>query len=138
MNLAAKPPKLYFRIREPGAAVFRVQAETPGRRLELDQIAIASVRTAEIKPHGDGPTKEERQEIERWIEQRRKAQKERDNFDMQLAIEQLNSTAQWLQSRAGRVAITQHAEDLLFALHDVRNVLVRRMADIKEKREADE
>jgi len=37
-------PEYYFRTRENGAAVFRVDTENRQRRIEMDQIAIVNVR----------------------------------------------------------------------------------------------
>lgn len=45
-------PEYYFRIRENGAMVFRVETKNRMRRIEMDQIAVASVKNGEVKPHG--------------------------------------------------------------------------------------
>ncbi len=138
MSRGKEPPRLYFRIREPGASVFRVATESPQRRLELDLIAIANLRTGEIKSQGEGPTSEERAEISDWIAARRKSRPSRDLFEMQALVEKLNQSAQWLQTRAAKKAVLDNAEALLFALHDLRSVVVRRMAETDEKMESEE
>ena len=46
-------PDYYFRIRENGAIVFRLDTENRNRRIEMDQIAVVNLRKGEIKPHGD-------------------------------------------------------------------------------------
>jgi hypothetical protein len=51
--MGADLPDYYFRIRENGAAVFRVDTENRQRRIEMDQIAVINVRNGEIKPQGD-------------------------------------------------------------------------------------
>ncbi len=51
--MAGELPNYYFRVRENGAAVFRVDTENRQRRIEMDQIAIINMRNGEIKPHGE-------------------------------------------------------------------------------------
>ena len=51
--MAGELPDYYFRVRENGAAVFRVDTENRQRRIEMDQIAIINMRNGEIKPHGE-------------------------------------------------------------------------------------
>ena len=46
-------PDYYFRVRENGAAVFRLNPETRLRRLDLEQIAVANLRNGEIRAQGD-------------------------------------------------------------------------------------
>ena len=46
-------PDYYFRIRENGAAVFRVDTENRQRRIEFEEIAAVNVKNGNIKPHGD-------------------------------------------------------------------------------------
>ena len=56
---------LFFRVRENGAAVFRIDTENRQRRLELQQIAVANIRNGKVKPQGDKfPTAAERNEID--------------------------------------------------------------------------
>ena len=40
--MGAELPDYYFRIRENGAAVFRVDTENRQRRIEMDQIALVT------------------------------------------------------------------------------------------------
>src|SRR5690606_19902989 len=56
--LMAELPDYYFRVRENGAFVFRVDTENRMRRIEMDQIAAVNIRNGEIKPHGDRPLSE--------------------------------------------------------------------------------
>ena len=51
--MAGELPEHYFRIRDNGATVFRVDTENRQRRIEMDQIATVNVRNGEIKAHGD-------------------------------------------------------------------------------------
>ena len=51
--MAGDLPEYYFRVRENGAFVFRVDTENRQRRIDMDQIAVVNIRKGEIKPHGD-------------------------------------------------------------------------------------
>ncbi len=46
-------PEYYFRVRENGAFVFRVDTENRQRRIEMDQIAVVNIKSGVVKPHGD-------------------------------------------------------------------------------------
>lgn len=50
--MVAELPPYYFRVRDNGAFVFRVDTENRQRRIEMDQIAVVNIRNGEIKPHG--------------------------------------------------------------------------------------
>lgn len=41
---------LFFRVRENGAAVYRVDAENRQRRLDMQQIAVVNIRNGDVKP----------------------------------------------------------------------------------------
>lgn len=127
--------KLFFRVRENGAAVFRIDTENRQRRLELQQIAIANIRNGSVKPQGDRmPTAAERNEIDAWITARRKLLAVRKVDDIKRAIDHLNETAQWVQSDATDDQIDQFSDDLLMAMHDLRTVLVRKKSNILLKK----
>ena len=51
--MAGDLPDYYFRVRENGAFVFRVDTENRQRRIEMDQIASVNIRNGEIKPQGE-------------------------------------------------------------------------------------
>jgi hypothetical protein len=128
--MAGDLPDYYFRIRENGATVFRVHAENRQRRLELDQIASVNVRNGEVKAHGDralGPA--DRAAIRDWIAERRAVLARRDSDDIHRAIDHLNLTAAWAQSKASDADLDAVTDPLLLAMHDLRAVLVRRKAD---------
>ncbi len=137
MNPLSKARQLYFRIREPGATIFRVATETQQKRLEMESVAVANLRTGEIKVHGEGPNVDERAQIEAWISDRRKSGPQRDQLELTALIESLNRAAHWLHSRADKKAVMAQAEDLLFALHDLRSVVVRRMIDGEDTLESE-
>ena len=130
-------PELYFRVRENGAAVFRLQTNGRDRRLELVQIAVANIRNDQIRPHGDRPpTTEEEAAIRAWMAARKATLAARELDDIRRAIDHLNHVAHWAQSRASDAEIASLADPLLLAMHDLRTVLVRRKAEALARRDA--
>lgn len=126
----AELPQFHFRVRENGAAVFRVDAENRQRRLELDQIAVVNVRNGQIKPQGDRAlSAEETAAIEAWLTARRETLAQRERDDIGRAIDQLNHLAHWAQARASDDDLDAVTDTLLLAMHDLRGVLVRRKAE---------
>lgn len=128
--MAGDLPKYYFRVRENGALVFRVDTENRQRRIEMDQIAVINIRNAEIKPHGDRTLSDADIEvIRRWMAERQTVLAERDVDDILRAVDHLNLTTQWAQTRATDDQLDLVTDSLLLAMHDLRGVLVRRKAD---------
>ncbi len=126
---------LFFRVRENGAAVYRVETENRQRRLDMQQIAVIKIRNGEVKPQGDQvPTAAERNQIDAWIVERRKVIEERRIDDLKRTTDHLNLTAQWVQTRATDEQIDEFADELLLAMHDLRGVIVRRKADSAVKK----
>ena len=125
-----RPDSLYFRVRENGAVVFRVDTENRQRRIEMDQIAVINVNNGQIKEQGDPPpTSEEMARIEAWLAERKAVLETRTVDDIFRAIDHLNLTAQWAQSKADDAQLEQFTDQLLMAMHDLRMVLVRKKAD---------
>lgn len=123
-------PEFYFRVRENGAAVFRVDSENRHRRIELQEIAVVNIRNGQIKRHGERELSEaEMQAIQDWIKARRERLAAREVDDLHRTIEQLNLTAQWVQARAEDADLEEITDALLMAMHDLRAVLVKRRAD---------
>ncbi len=123
-------PEFYFRIRENGAVMFRVDTENRQRRIDMSEIAVINVRNGNIRPHGDHVlTEDEREVIAEWMEERRAILAERDLDDIHRAIDHLNLTTQWVQSRASEEELDSITDRLLLAMHDLRSVLVRKKAD---------
>ena len=128
--MAGDLPEFYFRIRENGAAVFRVDAENRQRRLELDQIALANIRNGEIRPHGGHVlTDAETAAITDWMAARRRLLAARDIDDIHRAVDYLNLTTQWVQSKATDEQLEDVTDALLLAMHDLRSLLVRKKSD---------
>lgn len=128
--MAGDLPDYYFRIRENGAAVFRVDTENRQRRIEMDQIALVNVRNHEIKPHGDHAlTEADLAEIRSWMARRLAVLAARDIDDIHRAVDYMNLTTQWVQSKATDTQLAEVTDALLLAMHDLRTVLVRKKAE---------
>lgn len=123
-------PEYYFRVRENGAFVFRVDTENRMRRIEMDQIAVVNVRNGDIKPHGDRALSEvDLKVIRDWIAERNEVLARRDIDDIHRAVDYLNLTAHWVNAKATDTQLDEVTDPLLLAMHDLRSVLVRRRAD---------
>ncbi|TNE65463.1 hypothetical protein [Celeribacter ethanolicus] len=123
-------PEYYFRVRDNGAFVFRVDTENRQRRIEMEQIAAVNVKNGEIKPHGGRElTPEDLRVIEEWMAERVALLAQRDIDDIHRAIDYLNLTAHWVQTRATDEQLENVTDALLLAMHDLRTVLVRKKAD---------
>lgn len=138
--MSGELPEFYFRIKENGAAVFRVETETRNRRIELDQIATVNVNSGAVRPQGDRDlSPEETGAIAVWLDTRRTLLARRALDDIHRAIDHLNLTSQWAQSKASDAELDEVTDSLLLAMHDLRTVLVRRKADrvSREQKAAD-
>lgn len=123
-------PEIYFRIRENGAAVFRVDTENRQRRIEMDQIAVVNIRNGEIKPQGGRSlTEAELAAIRDWMASRQAVLAAREIDDIHRAVDHLNLTTQWAQSKASDAQLEALTDMLLLAMHDLRGVLVRKKAE---------
>ncbi|WP_272006693.1 hypothetical protein [Roseovarius sp. ZX-A-9] len=136
--MAGELPEYYFRVRENGAFVFRVDTENRQRRIDMDQIAVVNIRNGQIKPHGDRELSERDTEvIQEWMAERRELQEYRDIDDIHRAVDYLNTTTHWAQSRATDEQLEAVTDALLLAMHDLRTVLVRKKADMLLKGDDD-
>ncbi|WP_339763652.1 hypothetical protein [uncultured Sulfitobacter sp.] len=120
-------PEYYFRVRDNGAAVFRIDTANRQRRIEMDQIAVANIRNGEIKPQGDRELSDtDIAHIRAWMEERAALVAQRDMDDIHRAIDYLNLTTQWVQSKASDDQLEEVTDALLLAMHDLRSTLVRK------------
>ena len=123
-------PDYFFRIRENGAAVYRLRLDPRDQRIEMDQIAVVNTRNGEVKPHGPRElTDTDRTAIADWLDQRRATLARREADDIARTVEVLNLAAHWAQSRATEEELETVTGPLLLAMHDLRTVLVRKKAD---------
>ncbi|WP_072780095.1 hypothetical protein [Marivita hallyeonensis] len=128
--MGADLPDYYFRVRENGALVFRVDTENRQRRIEMDQIAVVNIRNGEVKPHGGRDLSDADIAVIRdWMAERQAILADRDVDDILRAVDHLNLTTQWAQSKATDEQLDAVTDALLLAMHDLRGVLVRRKAD---------
>ncbi|WP_282094755.1 hypothetical protein [Epibacterium ulvae] len=128
--MAVDQSEYFFRTRENGAFVFRIDAANRHRRIEMDQIAVINIRNGDIKPHGDRDlTPADLQAINTWMEERNTLLQKRDVDDVYRTIEQLNLAAHWAQSRASDAQLEALTDDLLMAMHDLRTVLIRKKSE---------
>ncbi len=128
--MSAELPDYYFRVRDNGAFVFRVDTENRQRRIEMDQIAVINIRNGEIRPHGDRTlSDDDLARIKAWMETRTELLAARDMDDIHRAVDYLNTTTHWAQSKASGQQLDDVTDALLLAMHDLRSVLVRKKAD---------
>lgn len=127
---------LYFRIKDNGATVFRINDDARQRRLDLQPVAEANVRNGDIKLRKDVELSDaERAEITAWLDARRSALQARDIEQARLTIEHLNAAANWISGKPDEAAANEMSEDLLMAMHDLRAAIVRfksKMLDQKD------
>lgn len=128
--MAGDLPDYYFRVRDNGAFVFRVDTENRQRRIDMDQIAVVNIRNGQIKPHGDRDlSDDDLAAIKDWMSERIELLAARDIDDIHRAIDYLNTTTHWAQSKATDAQLEAVTDALLLAMHDLRTVLVRKKAD---------
>lgn len=128
--MAGDLPEYYFRIRENGATVFRVDTENRQRRMELEEIAVVNLKNGTVKPHGEVTlSPADMTAIDTWRSARTAQLAARELDDIFRAVDHLNLTTQWAQSRASDVELEAVTDGLLLAMHDLRGVLVRKKAD---------
>ena len=123
-------PHHYFRIRDNGAVVFRVDTENRMKRMDLVELATVNIRNGNIKPHGDTSlTAEDLAAIQHWMADRTALLAARDLDDILRAVDHMNLTTQWAQTKATDDQLDRVSDALLLAMHDLRQALVRRKAD---------
>lgn len=123
-------PPYYFRVKDNGAIVFRVDAENRQRRLEFDQIATVNINNGQVKTQGDTVlTPKDEAAIAEWKAAREAELAARDIDDILRTVDHLNLTAHWAQAKATDEQLDQVTDKLLMAMHDLRSVLVKKRAD---------
>ena len=123
--------KLYYRHRENGVTVFRMEVANRQRRIELNQIA-SIIGKGEIVPHKRRePTEAELAEIKTWWDTWR--ERPEDSLDeTEQFIRQLNLYTDWVARRAPAEQVDRQSDELLTALLDLRQVVVRRLSEEPE------
>lgn len=96
----------------------------------MDQIAVINIKNGEVNPHGDRTLSDEDiARIETWMAERTALLAQRDIDDIHRAVDYLNITTQWVQSKAKDDQLEDITDDVLLAMHDLRSILVRKKAD---------
>ncbi|MBY8975635.1 hypothetical protein KHP62_07455 [Rhodobacteraceae bacterium NNCM2] len=127
--------KLYFRRRKQGAFAFRLDVENRQRRLEMIHIATVNGK-GEIRPQKKNPpSPAEIEQIEAWIAAEADAPPE---TEPQKAIREINLIAQWVAKEAGDEDILANSDPMLLAMHDLRQVIVRRLSQVGESKSDDD
>ena len=104
--MSADLPDYYFRVRDNGAVVFRIDTENRQRRIDMEEIATVNINNGKVKPHGDEAlSAEEDALIAAWVAERRVVLAARDVDDILRAVDHLNLTTQWAQSKASDDAL---------------------------------
>lgn len=128
--MAGDLPDYYFRVRDKGASVFRVDTENRQRRIDMEEIALVNLRNGAIRAHGERAlTPGETAAIQAWMAGRKALLARREVDDILRAIDHMNLTAHWAQSRATDAQLEAVTDTLLLAMHDLRSVLVRKKAE---------
>lgn len=128
MNAAEN--ELYFRLRPGGATVFRVTEMAKDRRMDLVQIANLNLKNASIKPSkNEALSEDETQRIQKWLNDRLVADAQSNREQIGELIDRLGLAAHWIKADAGDEDIAAIERQLLLAMHDLRQVLVRRKSN---------
>jgi hypothetical protein len=123
-------PEYYFRVRDNGAVVFRIDTENRQRRIDMEEIATINVKNGNVKPHGERElTGAEAAMIADWLAARVAVLAARDIDDIMRAVDHLNLTTHWAQARATDAQLEAVTDALLLAMHDLRTVLVRKKSE---------
>ncbi|MDA8587047.1 hypothetical protein N9L47_12435 [Rhodobacteraceae bacterium] len=128
--MSAELPEYFFRVRENGAMVFRIDTENRQNRIEMDQIAVVNVKNGDVKAHGQTDLSDvDRAAIDDWLNKRRRQLADREVDDILRTVDRLNLTAAWAQQKASPEELNAVSDALLLAMHDLRSVLVRKKSD---------
>lgn len=118
--------KLYFRIKDNGATVFRIEENTRERRTEMVALAEANARNGQVRLRaGVELSDAEKGEIETWIAARRATLAGREARVPEDAIEAMNAAAHWISGQPDSAIADAATEDMLLAIMDLRAAIVR-------------
>jgi len=97
--MAGDLPDYYFRIRENGATVFKVDSENRQRRIEMQEIAVVNVRNGNIRPHGERKlAPEDLTAITEWMAARQATLAARDLDEIRISAEKAGKRARRLDN----------------------------------------
>ena len=119
----------YFRAREQNASIYRISADNRKSRDIYDHVGTVVYQSGKIKPQdGASFTSEEENEIAEWVSRHKTRLNKIAKTKAEELIVDVNHVAHWIQSSANDKQITEIFEDLVLALHDLRQTAVRRYA----------
>lgn len=123
--------QLYFRHGEKNVVVFRMEVANRQRRIELNRIARIAPDGTITQQTNRAPSADELVRIQSWWAdwKRRSAV---DDFDRtERFIAELNHFTDWMARRADASEVDARSDDLLTALLDLRQTVVRRLSQIE-------
>ncbi|MEM6662651.1 MAG: hypothetical protein AAF666_10800 [Pseudomonadota bacterium] len=124
--------QLYYRHREKGVTVFRMEVANRQRRIELNQIA-SILADGEVIPHKRrAPTEAELAEISTWWTNWQTRAADGALTQTETFIAELNQFTDWVARRADAGEIDVQSDNLLTALLDLRQVVVRKLSQIED------
>ncbi|SDX45293.1 hypothetical protein [Roseicitreum antarcticum] len=125
----AAAPQYYFRTKPIGGVFFRIVEDPRWRRMDMQRVAGINVFNGQITPNeGQTISAAEHALIKDWITQRRAVLNARQMDDIHRTVDHLNLTAHWAQFNATPDELETISDTLLMAMHDLRDVLVRKRA----------
>lgn len=121
----------YFRPRPGGAMLLRIAYDPRLRRSEMHRVAGVNAKTRAVDvTAGHDLTEAERALIDDWL-----AKGNTLKGDAAKVVEQIGHIAHWAQFRASPDELATATEELLLAMQDLREVLVRKSAQRAHKAE---
>lgn len=122
--------QLYFRHGEKDVIVFRMEVANRQRRIELNRIASIDPDGAITQLPDRAPNVAELARIRQWWAdwQQRSTGGELDRTEQ--FISDLNQFTDWLACRADETEVDARSDDLLTALLDLRQTVVRRLSEV--------
>ncbi|WP_249057110.1 MULTISPECIES: hypothetical protein [Roseinatronobacter] len=119
----------YFRPRPGGAMLLRIEYNARLRRSEMHRIAGVNKASGAVDVStGHDLTDAERALIDAWLTDGNGLE-----GDGAKALEQIGHLAHWAQFRASPEELAATTDDLLLAMQDLREVLVRKAAQRARK-----
>ncbi len=120
--------KLFYRVSEKGADVYRIDLQNRLRRLDLQKIAEINLSENSIsKTDGVEHSQEEQSDMQNWCEMRKDQLELRSQNDINRLVEALNHAANWIENDASDAQISKMGDPVLMAMHDLRATIVRKM-----------
>ena len=119
----------YFRPRPGGAMMLRITHDPRLRRSEMHRVAGINTKDGGVSvTDGHALTPEEQASIDSWLAHGNGLANESAR-----AVEHIGHIAHWAQFRASPAELASATDELLLAMQDLREVLVRKAAQRAQK-----